>query len=205
MGNGLSKSLIININKLIIADEPTNSIAAAERESIMATATPSKAKPKRPALSLRKLHFKDQPERKNRKLQMSFGGCGFLGVYHVGVGKCVVDHAPHLFTEFDAFYGASAGAITAVCAACRSDPMVAYKWVRKTFEDSKKYWFGMLNPSFDLYGKLRTFLEDFLPENAHRLCRDIVKISLTVFKDNGMPVNWLVSDFRTRSELINVS
>ena len=27
-----------------------------------------------------------------RKLEISFGGCGFLGVYHVGVGKRVVDH-----------------------------------------------------------------------------------------------------------------
>ena len=136
---------------------------------------------------------------------MSFGGCGFLGVYHVGVGKCVVDHAPHLFTEFDAFYGASAGAITAVCAACKSDPMIPYRWVKKTFEESQKYWFGMLNPRFDLYGRLRIFLESFLPKNAHMLCRGTVKISLTIVGDNGLPTNWLVSDFKTRRELLNVS
>lgn len=153
--------------------------------------------------SLRKLHFKGKDDA-NKKLQISFGGCGFLGVYHVGVGKCVVDHAPHLFSEFDAFYGASAGAITAACAACRSDPMIAYKWVRKTFEQSRHHWFGMFSPFFDLYGRLRVFLDKFLPENAHELCRDVVKISLTVVGDNGLPENWLVSDFRTRQELINV-
>jgi predicted acylesterase/phospholipase RssA len=154
--------------------------------------------------SYRKLHFKDSPGT-NKKLQMSFGGCGFLGVYHCGVGKCVVDHAPHLFSEFDGFYGASAGAITAVCAACRSDPMIAYKWVRKTFEDSRKHWFGMLSPFFDLYARLRIFLNGFIPQNAHKLCRNVVKISLTVVGDSGLLRNWLISDFRTRNELINVS
>lgn len=164
----------------------------------------TRPKPQRP--SLRKLHgFKDKnQEEGGRKLQMSFGGCGFLGVYHVGVGKCVVDHAPHLFSEFDAFYGASAGAITAVCAACKSNPMVPYMWVKQTFEDSRNHWFGMLSPNFDLYDRLRKFLEDFLPQNAHTLCKNVVKISLSVFGDKGLPVNWLVTDFRTRRELINV-
>lgn len=142
-------------------------------------------------------------------MEISFGGCGFLGVYHVGVGKCVVDHCPHLFDEFSGFYGASAGAITAVCAACRSDPMVPYKWVKKTFEASRKYkLLGTLHPSFDLYGRLRDFLEGFLPENAHKLCRNKVKISLTTFDEQKtLPErkNWLVSNFTTRTELINVS
>ncbi len=140
-----------------------------------------------------------------RKLEISFGGCGFLGVYHAGVGKCVCDHAPHLFSEFTSFYGASAGAITAVFAACRSDPMEAYKWVKKIFEASRKHTLGMFHPTFDLYKRLRAFLEDFLPKNAHRLCRNKVKISLTTLSDRGLPVNWLVSDFNTRKELINVS
>lgn len=138
----------------------------------------------------------------SKQLKISFGGCGFLGVYHAGVGKCVKDHAPHLFTKFDTFYGASAGAITAVCAACKSDPMVPYKWVKKTFEASRKYRFGMLHPSFDLYTRLHDFLEGFLPKNAHRLARGRVKISLTTFPERK---NWLVTDFNTRNELINVS
>lgn len=142
------------------------------------------------------------PDRK--KLEISFGGCGFLGVYHAGVGQCVCEHAPHLFSEFSTYYGASAGAITAVCAACHSDPMEAYKWVKKTFEASRKYRLGMLHPSFDLYTRLRAFLEEFLPKNAHRMCRNRVKISMTHLNENGIPTNWLVTDFNTRKELINV-
>lgn len=139
-----------------------------------------------------------------KRFEISFAGCGFLGVYHVGVGKCVVDHAPHLFDEFEGFYGASAGAITAVCAACKSDPMIPFKWVKKTFEALRKHRLGALHPSFDLYKRLRQFLEEFLPSNAHRLCRHKVKISLTTFS-GGKPQNWLVSNFNTRKELINVS
>ena len=137
-----------------------------------------------------------------RKLEISFGGCGFLGVYHIGVGKCVKDHAPYLFDEFEGFYGASAGAITAVCAACQSDPMVPYKWVKKTFEASRKHKFlGVLHPSFDLYARLREFLEDFLPADAHKLARKKVYISLTTFPELK---NRLVTKFTTRKELINV-
>lgn len=143
-----------------------------------------------------------------RKLEISFGGCGFLGVYHVGVGKCVVDHVPHLFDEFSGFYGASAGAITAVCAACKSDPMVPYKWVKKTFEASREHkLLGALHPSFNLYSRLRDFLEGFLPDDAHKLCRGKVRISLTTFDESKTlpePKNWLVSNFTTRKELINV-
>ena len=138
-----------------------------------------------------------------KKLQISFGGCGFLGVYHIGVGKCVVDHAPHLFDEFDGFYGASAGAISAAGAVCQLDPMMGYKWVKKTFEASRKYRvLGMLHPSFDLFARLRQFLEEFLPKDAHKRARGKLKLSLTTFP--GMK-NFMMSDFTTRKELINVN
>ena len=87
--------------------------------------------------------------------------------------------------------------------------MVPYKWVKKTFEASRKYrLLGALHPNFDLYARLREFLKGFLPENAHKLCRKKVKISLTVFNEHKTlpePQNWLVSNFTTRNELINVS
>jgi len=140
----------------------------------------------------------------DNKLEISFGGCGFLGVYHAGVGQAVCDKAPHLFSQFNRFYGASAGAITAVWAACKRDPMEAYKWVKKTFESSRAHSLGMLHPSFDLYKRLEEFLESYLPRDAHRLCRGKVYISLTIISPPGLD-NWLVTDFNTRQELINVS
>ena len=42
---------------------------------------------------------------------LSFAGCGFLGIYHVGVAACIKRYAPHLLT--DRVAGASAGALVA--------------------------------------------------------------------------------------------
>lgn len=44
---------------------------------------------------------------------ISFAGCGFLGIYHVGVASCLVEQAPFLVQNARHIYGASAGALTA--------------------------------------------------------------------------------------------
>ena len=45
------------------------------------------------------------------ELNISFSGCGFLGLYHVGVVSCIREYAPHLARGKAA--GASAGALAA--------------------------------------------------------------------------------------------
>jgi len=50
------------------------------------------------------------------KFNLSFAGCGFLGIYHVGVAACLKKYAPHLVV--DKASGASAGAIAACCLLC---------------------------------------------------------------------------------------
>lgn len=44
---------------------------------------------------------------------LSFAGCGFLGVYHIGVASCLLEQAPYLVRGATKIYGASAGALTA--------------------------------------------------------------------------------------------
>ena len=44
-------------------------------------------------------------------MNLSFSGCGFLGIYHVGVASCLREYAPHLVHEKIA--GASAGSLAA--------------------------------------------------------------------------------------------
>ena len=52
-----------------------------------------------------------------KKITLSFSGCGFLGIYHVGVASC--------FRQFEEYFdiehlaGASAGAIAAACYLCK--------------------------------------------------------------------------------------
>jgi len=49
-------------------------------------------------------------------MNLSFAGCGFLGIYHVGVAVCFKKYAPHLLLE--KIGGASAGSLAACCLLC---------------------------------------------------------------------------------------
>lgn len=50
------------------------------------------------------------------KMNLSFAGCGFLGIYHVGVACCFRKYAPHLL--LNEISGASIGAIAACSLLC---------------------------------------------------------------------------------------
>ena len=48
-----------------------------------------------------------------KEWNLSFAGCGFLGIYHIGVASCLLEQAPYLIKGATKIYGASAGALTA--------------------------------------------------------------------------------------------
>lgn len=50
-------------------------------------------------------------------VSFSFAGCGFLGIYQIGVASCLHQQVPHLL-ENAKFAGASAGAVIACCLMC---------------------------------------------------------------------------------------
>jgi len=52
-------------------------------------------------------------------MKISFAGCGFLGVYHIGVAKCIVEMAPQFADSLEGYYGTSAGSLVAVMLCCR--------------------------------------------------------------------------------------
>lgn len=145
---------------------------------------------------------------KLRRDEISLGGCGLMGMYYVGVAHCMEEdeHARHFRSQIKTFYGSSAGAIACVLTVCECGWAQGYKLLRRIWESANKNpllgRLGVLRPSFKLYKIVREFLEEVLPRDAHRRCRGRVKISLTVLPEMR---NWLVSDFNTRAELINVS
>lgn len=47
------------------------------------------------------------------KINISLAGCGFLGIYHVGVASCIKEYAPHLL--LNKISGASIGALAGCC------------------------------------------------------------------------------------------
>ena len=52
----------------------------------------------------------------HKRMNLSFAGCGFMGLYHVGVVACLRKYAPDLCLK--KVSGASAGAMAAACLLC---------------------------------------------------------------------------------------
>ena len=57
--------------------------------------------------------FQSLPNIDFQNLNISFNGCGFLGIYHVGVATALRTYVPNF--RIENVCGASAGALAAVC------------------------------------------------------------------------------------------
>ena len=72
-------------------------------------------------------------------LNISFNGCGFLGVYHVGVASALHHYLPNM--EFNYVCGASAGAMAGSCLVGKI-PLGMYM-LGIQVQNSKKKYFDM--------------------------------------------------------------
>ena len=139
-----------------------------------------------------------------RRSSISFAGGGFMGMYHLGVRQALQDYS---CDQFSTVYGTSVGSAIAVMSTCNIPARESRKFVKHMYDRAHSVtwsWLGRLgvfHPRFDLVGQARSFLESVLPHNAHRLCHGKVGVSLTVVPEMR---NWIVSDFNTRAELIQV-
>ena len=52
------------------------------------------------------------------KVTFSLAGCGFLGIFHIGVAACLRQHVPHLLDDDVKIAGASAGALIGASLIC---------------------------------------------------------------------------------------
>ncbi|XP_044133776.1 patatin-like phospholipase domain-containing protein 2 [Bufo gargarizans] len=136
---------------------------------------------------------------RERGWNLSFAGCGFLGVYHVGVSSCLQEKAPYLITEATKIYGASAGALNAAALVCGSCMAQCCSDVMDVAKEARKRNLGPMHPSFNLVKILKNGLYRNLPENAHELASGRLCISLTRVSDGE---NVLVSEFGSKEELI---
>ncbi|KAG9475617.1 patatin-like phospholipase domain-containing protein 2 isoform X2 [Eleutherodactylus coqui] len=130
---------------------------------------------------------------------ISFAGCGFLGIYHIGVASCLQEHAPFLVQNAKNIYGASAGALTATAlasGACLGEAGANFIDVSR---EARKRFLGPLHPSFNLVKIIRNCLYKTLPDDAHELATGRLGISLTRVSDGE---NVLLTDFNTREEVI---
>lgn len=129
---------------------------------------------------------------------ISFAGCGFLGIYHVGVASCLQEQAPFLVENARHIYGASAGALTAtalVTGVCIGETGASIIDVAK---EARKRFLGPMHPSFNLVKIMRHMLTRTLPPDAHHRATGRLGISLTRVADGE---NVLVSVFNSKEEI----
>lgn len=53
---------------------------------------------------------------------ISFAGCGFLGIYYFGVYSCLLERARHLIQSTSKICGSSSGALIAAMIVCQMSP-----------------------------------------------------------------------------------
>ncbi|XP_019712794.1 patatin-like phospholipase domain-containing protein 2 [Hippocampus comes] len=130
---------------------------------------------------------------------ISFAGCGFLGIYHVGVASCLLEQAPFLVHNAKHIYGASAGALTAtalVTGVCLGEAGASIIEVAK---EARKRFLGPMHPSFNLVKIVRFMLQRTLPADSHQIANGRLGISLTRVTDGE---NVVVSHFNNKEEIV---
>ncbi|RXN38873.1 patatin-like phospholipase domain-containing 2 [Labeo rohita] len=130
---------------------------------------------------------------------LSFAGCGFLGIYHIGVASCLLEQAPYLIRGATKIYGASAGALTASVLTTKACLEKCCEDVLNVAKEARKRNLGPLHPTFNIVKVIRGGLYRDLPTNAHTLASGRLCVSLTRVMDGQ---NVLVSDFSSKDELI---
>ena len=142
-----------------------------------------------------------QPARKEESdINLSFCGCGFLGIYHVGVASCFHEYAPQI--SMHKIAGSSAGALVAVAHIC-GNLQLAYATtdILQVAIDARARSLGPFHPSFDINATVREALERGLPDDVHLRASGKLHISLTRFRDGA---NVVVSEFKSKEDVIQV-
>ena len=130
---------------------------------------------------------------------ISFAGCGFIGIYHVGVSACLQLYASHLLQN--KIGGSSAGAMVALALASGNISLqeMTRKVAMLAYEASNKP-LGPFSPTFNLHQLLATYLADSLPVDVAEKVSGRLFVSLTKASNKG---NLLVSNFRSKTDLID--
>ncbi|XP_070509100.1 patatin-like phospholipase domain-containing protein 4 [Chironomus tepperi] len=131
-------------------------------------------------------------------ISLSFSGCGFLGIYHVGVGTCFKKFASHLLLKN--IIGASAGALVATLLVLDLPIDFVTSEFFKIVAAARNHSLGPFSPAFDIQSVLIDRLQTYLPQDAHKIVTGRLHISLTRIFDGK---NVVVSQFNSRDDLID--
>jgi len=167
------------------------------------TFTMSPPSPQQSEVSLRRPRLHSSSSRpsildKMSQMNLSFAGCGFLGVYHIGVAACIHRYCPQLLGNL--LSGASAGAIAAAALICDMNLSVVMQDLIAVASAIRDRVAGPFSPFISVPDMLRAGLVKNLPENAHVLCSGRLHVSVTRLQDGQ---NCILSQFDSKEELIS--
>lgn len=131
------------------------------------------------------------------KISVSFSGCGFLGLYHVGALACFNDYKHKVHIEHA--LGASAGALVALAAIVDIPTDFLKTRFIQIVKDANSLPFGAFNPKFNVTKLFQDELGAELAQDAHKRVSGRLTVSLT---DLTMQ-NKLVSHYESRKDLID--
>ncbi|KAK7602011.1 hypothetical protein V9T40_009452 [Parthenolecanium corni] len=131
-------------------------------------------------------------------VNISFAGCGFLGIYYVGVSSCFKEYAPHLL--LNKISGASIGAIAASCLLTEVSLGTFTSEILQLINEIRGRTLGPFNPLVNIQRNLRYLLEKHLPNNAYKIVSGRLFVSMTKVIDGS---NFIVSEFESNEELID--
>lgn len=134
-------------------------------------------------------------------MNISFAGCGFQGMYHMGAVSCLQRHGKGILKGIQGFGGASAGALVAALLVTKTPLANGVQFTIDLTSKVRKHFLGALHPSFHLMQHLEDGLHNFLPENAHEQASGKLYVSLSSYPQCE---NVIVSEFDSRNELIQV-
>jgi len=130
---------------------------------------------------------------------VSFSGCGFLGLYHVGVASCLKTYAPQIYVS--KVSGASAGSMAALALLADLPLGDMTSQVLKIATEARKCTLGPFSPSFNINQILLDGLQNILPDDVHEKVNGKLHVSLTKVYDGK---NLLVNAFSSKQEVIDV-
>jgi len=132
-------------------------------------------------------------------MNVSFAGCGFLGLYHVGVACAFKTYAPHIL--LNKISGASAGSIAAVSLLGDIPLGEMTSRILQLACEARKLTLGPFSPSFNITDILYDGLNRVLSDDIHLKVQGRLHISLTKVYDGS---NILVNQFANKEEVIQV-
>ncbi|XP_059080017.1 uncharacterized protein LOC131878136 [Tigriopus californicus] len=132
-----------------------------------------------------------------RNLNISFAGCGFLGIYHLGVAAAFSHFLPDC--QYDKLCGASAGALAATGLVAGIPVTKMVTTLLEVAGEARRHFGGALNPSYNITDVLFEKLRQILPEDIHIRANGKLFVSVTKIMDGK---NVMIENYMSRDELI---